>query len=249
MQCKILDAYNASPTENNKDGLIMEYFIKLIKNNDLFKCFSYDELMELFTSNYYKIKKYEKSSIIYLQNEKCENLDFILEGSVTIQKIDSEGNILTINDFMKGDVLGENLLFSSNNNFPMTVTAKSNTTILHIKKELVLKLCQNNERFLINFLQSLSNKTLILSNKIKSLTFKTIRQCIIEFLLYEYYSQGTTEIKLNMSKKDLAEKIGVQRSSFSRELNKMRKDGLIDFNNKYIFIKDIEKFKILNIDM
>lgn len=220
----------------------MENCIKLLNKTDLFKCFSESELKNIFNNNY-SIKKYNKNSIVYMQNEICNSLDIILDGIVVIRKIDSEGNVLTINDFTKGDVIGENLLFSINNKYPMTVFAKSEIEILHIKRELVLKLCQTNESFLYNFLQSLSSKTLILSDKIKTLTMKTLRQCIIEFLLFEYYAQDSTRIKLNMTKKDLAEKIGVQRSSLSRELNKMRKDGLIGFDSKYIIIKDVDLLK------
>ncbi|MGB4438201.1 MAG: helix-turn-helix domain-containing protein, partial [Sedimentibacter sp.] len=120
--------------------------------------------------------------------------------------------------------------------------------MLHINKDLILKLCLNNESFLLDFLQSLSNKALILSDKFTSLTMKTLRQCIIDFLLFEYYAQESTKIKLNMTKKDLAEKIGVQRSSLSRELNKMRKDGLIDFNLNYITINDFDLLNKLPID-
>lgn len=225
----------------------MEKFISLLKSTDLFKNLSEDELRNLFDSNY-KIKEYEKNSIIYLQNEKCESLDVILEGTVTIQKIDYDGKVLTIKNFITGDVLGENLLFSVNNNYPMTIIAKDDTILLHIKKDIVLNLCQTNKYFLLNFLQSLSNKTLILTDKIKSLSLKTIRQCIVEFLIFEYYSQDNTKIKLSMSKKDLAEKIGVQRSSLSRELNKMRKEGLIDFTSKYITINNIEILKKLHIE-
>lgn len=182
-----------------------------------------------------------------MQNEKCDTLDVILDGKITIQKIDSEGNIFPINDFINGDIIGENLLFAIKNNYPMTVLAKSDVKILHINKELILTLCQENKSFLISFLQSLSSKALILSNKM-SLSMKTLRQSVIDFLLYEYYVQGSTKIKLNMTKKDLAEKIGVQRTSLSRELNKMRKDDLIDFDNKYIIIKDIELLNELHIE-
>ena len=36
--------------------------------------------------------------------------------------------------------------------------------------------------------------------KIKTLALKTIRQCIVEFLLYEYHAQKSTTIDLNMTK-------------------------------------------------
>lgn len=224
----------------------MKDFLKILKKTELFKCFTLEELDDIFDGQYYKIKDYEKNSIIYLQNEKCESLDIILKGVITIQKIDKDGKILTINDFISGEILGENLLFSASSNYPMTVTSKTDCTLLHVKKELVLKLCQLNIEFLTNFLMSLSGKTLILSNKIKSLTMKTIRQLIIDFLLIESFSQKSSKVKLNMSKKDLAEKLGVQRSSLSRELNKMRSDGLVEFDANYIYIKDIESMKHSN---
>ncbi|MGD9567027.1 MAG: Crp/Fnr family transcriptional regulator [Sedimentibacter sp.] len=226
----------------------MENLNKLLKNVNLFECFSENELKKIFANNNYIIKNYNKNSIIYMQNEKCKSLDVILDGVISIQKIDSEGNMLSINDFTNGDIIGENLLFSIKNIYPMTIIAKSNVEILHINRELILMLCQNNKSFLIGFLQSLSSKALILSDKITSLSMKTLRQCIIDFLLFEYYAQNSTEIKLNMTKKDLAEKFGVQRTSLSRELNKMKKDGLIDFNSKYIIIKDVELLNELHFE-
>jgi CRP-like cAMP-binding protein len=222
--------------------------IRVLKNVDLFQSFSEDELDRIFNKNNYNHKSYKKNSIIYMQNEKCKTLDVILEGIISIQKIDSEGNMLSINDFSAGDIIGENLLFSIENKYPMTIMAKSDTEILHINKELILNLCQNNKNFLLAFLQSLSSKALILSSKIMSLSMKTLRQCIIDFLLFEYYAQNNLEIKLNMTKKDLAEKFGVQRSSLSRELSNMKKDGLIDFDAKYIIIKDINLLAKLHIE-
>ncbi|NCB72673.1 MAG: helix-turn-helix domain-containing protein, partial [Clostridia bacterium] len=40
------------------------------------------------------------------------------------------------------------------------------------------------------------------------------------------------------SKKELAENFGIQRTSLSRELNKMRKDNLIEFDSASITILD-----------
>lgn len=224
------------------------YLIKVLKKVNLFNSLSEAELKNIFNKNSYNHKSYKKNSIIYMQNEKCKTLDVILSGMISIQKIDSEGNMLTINDFSDGDIIGENLLFSIENKYPMTIITKSDAEILHINRELILMLCQSNKNFLLGFLQSLSSKALILSSKIMSLSMKTLRQCIIDFLLFEYYAQNSLDIKLNMTKKDLAEKFGVQRSSLSRELNKMKKDGLIDFNAKYIFITDINKLNKLHID-
>ncbi len=214
-------------------------YIPLLQKINLFKDLSFKEIDHLFTKDLYEIKNYKKNAIIYFQNEKCIRFDIILKGTILVQEIDLKGNALTISDFTVGDVIGGNLLFSHKNFYPMTVLAKTDATILHIKKELVLKFCQNNIIFLVNFLESISDKTLILTDKIKALSMKTIRQCIIDFLIYESYSQNSSVVKLEFTKKELAEKFGIQRPSLSRELNKMRRDGLIDYDAHSITIIDI----------
>ena len=56
----------------------------------------------------------------------------------------------------------------------------------------------------------------------------------MNYLNYESKKQNSNCIKLNITKKAIAEKIGVQRTSLSRELAKMRKDGLIQFDSDMI---------------
>lgn len=215
-------------------------FINVLLQIDLFKGFSSQDIEHLFTKNSYNIQSYKRNSIIYLPNEKCTTLDIVLKGTISVQGIDNNGNCISINDFNVGNVIGGNLLFSHKDFYPMTVLSKTEITILHLNKDLVLKLCQTNITFLSNFLQSLSDNTLILTDKIKTLSFKTIRQCLIDFLIYESYAQNSNKINLKLTKKELAEKFGIQRPSLSRELNKMRKDGLVQYDAHSITIVDID---------
>jgi Mn-dependent DtxR family transcriptional regulator len=46
------------------------------------------------------------------------------------------------------------------------------------------------------------------------------------------------EIKLDITKKELAERLGIQRTSLSHELSKMKKDGLVDYDAHSITICD-----------
>ena len=213
-------------------------FIYILEHVDLFKDLSFQNIEDLITNNSFNIKTYKKNSVIYFQNEKCSTLDVVSKGIISVQGVDDKGNYISISDFNMGDVIGGNLLFSHKNFYPMMVLAKTDATILHIKKDLILKLCQSNTNFLINFLQTLSDKTLILTDRIKTLSFKSIRQCIIDYLIYEKYVQKSNVIELTLTKKQLAEKFGVQRPSLSRELNKMRKEGLIEYDAYSIKILD-----------
>ena len=212
--------------------------LSILRLTELFSGFSTEELLNLFKAQNYIISKYNKGCIIHFESEKCNYLDIILKGQVFIQKIDEKGNVLTVAEFKIGDNLGGNLLFSKYPYYPMSVIAKSDTEILHIPKDLVLQLCQTSQDFLVKFLTCISDKTAILTSKIKSISMKSIRESIIEFLNYEYYTQNSKKIKLNMTKKELAERLGIQRTSLSRELNKMKKDGLVDYDAHSITICD-----------
>ncbi len=216
-------------------------FISVLENTELFKNISLSTINHLFVQDSFNIKTYKKNSVIYFQNEKCVTFDIVLKGIVSVQSTDEKGNYISISDFTIGSELGGNLLFSHKNFYPMMVLAKTEVTLIHLKKDLVLSLCQSNTTFLSKFLHSISDKTLILTDKIKTLSLKSIRQCIIDFLMYESYVQKSNIIKLEVTKKDLAEKFGVQRSSLSRELNKMRKDGLIEYDAYSITIINLEK--------
>ncbi len=219
---------------------MLQSYIPLIKLNRLFKNIPQEQFPELFIYGSYSIDTYKKNSIIHFESEMCLSLDIILRGEVIIQRIDENGNVLTITDFQSGDNIGGNLLFSNNPFYPMTIIAKSDTKILHVNKNLVLKLCQLDMDFLYEFLTCISDKTTILTNKIKAISAKSIKNSIIDFLKYEYYLQNNNQIKLSMTKKELAERLGIQRTSLSRELNKMRKDQLIEFDTHSITITNLD---------
>lgn len=212
----------------------------VLSSHSLFSDFPDEALNQFFRTHYYEKRSYEKDQVIHFQNECCQSMDLILSGRVVVQNLDSEGNVLTISIFQDGDVLGANLIFSSRNTYPMTVLAQSPVVILHLHQELILELCQMNRTFMIGLMKAISDKTLILTDKINAISMKTIRQCIIDFLRYESRIQKSQVIQLSSSKKELAQRFGIQRSSLSRELNKMRQDGLIEFDAKTVTIKDLD---------
>ncbi|WP_163192737.1 Crp/Fnr family transcriptional regulator [Clostridium thermarum] len=222
---------------------ISTYIVDLIKT-PLFRDFKQEELMEFFASCDYSITSYGKDDIIFIEDETCSNLSIVLEGMVEIQKIDPSGKVLTVAQFERGDTFGENLIFGDKNLYPMTVVSKSKSTVLHIPKASVVVLCQKNTTFLYQLLRTLSNRAVNLSSKLKQVTLKTIRQKICEFLFNQHQKTGKVLIKLGMSKREWADKMGVQRPSLSRELIKMKEEGIIDYDKDTIMILDLESIEI-----
>jgi len=195
-----------------------------------------EDIKRHIKNNRFKIKSYSKDTVIHFEGETCNKLEIILTGEIVVERIDEAGGLLTIAEFLTNDILGGNLLFSKNPQYPMTITSKQPTVILEIDKELLFDLFCKNPFFLRRYLEYVSDHSTILSFKIKSNVNRTIRENVISFLEHEKKKQNSNRIVLNMTKKALADKIGVQRTSLSRELSKMKKDGIIDFDAESITI-------------
>ena len=105
----------------------MGSILLFLRSMNLFCDFSDNELEKLKSSNQFIVKKIESDSIIHLQNETCDYLEIIVSGQIQVQNIDACGDMLIISDFYSGESIGDNLLFSANNFYPMTMIAKGST--------------------------------------------------------------------------------------------------------------------------
>jgi len=212
----------------------MNEHIRLLGKSPLLKPFSAESLNSYLKDGSFRVSVYGKNNVIHFSGDVCLKLEIILSGHVSVERIDEAGGLMTIAEFYAGETLGGNLIFSRNPYFPMTITAKRQTEILQIDKERLLTLFTENSVFLRSYLEFVADHAAILGDRIKHYVNKTIRECVMFYLEYERQKQNSNRIRLPITKKALSEKIGVSRTSLSRELAKMRKDGLILYDSLYI---------------
>ena len=218
----------------------MNDYLELIKQAALTKSIESEEITFYISEGSFKIITYLKNNIVHFVGETCSKMEIILAGKVTVERIDESGNLMTIAEFLSGEILGGNLLFSKNPHYPMTITAKQPTVILEINKDRLFQLFSDNHEFLKSYLEFVSDHATILGDRIKHYVNKTIRESVMCYLDYERRKQSSNNIRLEITKKALAEKIGVQRTSLSRELAKMRDEGLINFDAESIEVLTCE---------
>ena len=211
----------------------MKEIINNIKDNALFSGISGEELEELLKHLNYYIKRYPKGSIISQEDDNCNAIGLLLQGTANIERIYPSGKSIVMKKLSCGDVFGEALIFSKTTTYPVTVMANSNCIVGYLNKEDIIKLFSLNDIILENFLMLLSDKVIVLNNKIKSISLKNIKQKVADYILQEYKSQKQLIVNF----------IGIPRPSLSRELIKLRKEKIIDFDRNNITILDIEKLE------
>ncbi|HZW49155.1 MAG TPA: Crp/Fnr family transcriptional regulator [Bacillota bacterium] len=189
-----------------------------------------DELIEkrlIFTSSY------RKGITVHNQHDPCDNLDIILSGSLIAYSLSQSGSATTMFEFRKGSILGENLLLGASNAYPLNIFCLTDCEIVHVAREAVLELLHD-YHFVMRFIRSISQNSQGMNQKIKMLTQKTLRENLMEYLKKQSIVQKSPTIILPVSKKQLADYLGVQRPSLFRELKKLCDENIIVIQNKKI---------------
>ncbi|MFH0755888.1 MAG: Crp/Fnr family transcriptional regulator, partial [Bacteroidota bacterium] len=129
------------------------------------------------------------------------------------------------------------------NRYPVNITANESATILSIPRDDFLKMMQHSQKVLENFLNAVSSRGQFLSNKIRFLSFSTIRGKLAQYLLDQSGKQGKDRILLPHSQSQLSELFGVARPSIGRAISAMNREGLIENDGRHVRIIDRRKLQ------
>lgn len=219
-----------------------------VKESDLFYNMTEERLLEIFDIIECKLTEYEKGEVIAIEGDTCFSLGLITEGTVKIERIYPSGNSIVIKELIRGEVFGEALVISKTSKYPATITSSSKSKVLFISKSHIIKLCSLDEKILENFITILSGKIMMLNKKVKSVSLKTIRQKVADYIINQCKAQKSKTIILNESKESIANYIGIPRPSFSRELKNLKEKGIIDYDRKEVSIININNLEKILLD-
>lgn len=210
---------------------------------ELFKGFDKLKIQKILKNSYYEVVKYTKGEIIALEGDEIKALGVVLSGDVDVKKLYETGKMLQVKKLGIGDLIGNATVFSDSNYYPSTIISSNDSNILFISQKDIVYMCMNNRQFFSNFVRSLSNQIVYLSEKVKFISSGTIRKKVINYLLMEYRKNRTLKIELSMTRKKMAEFFGVTRPALSKEMIIMKKEHLIDYKDNIIEIIDLNKLE------
>lgn len=221
--------------------------VEILSSSYLFNGISSDEIQSLLYNNEYKIKEYTKNDVFALAGDKVNHLMIVLEGAMIARMVSESGKFIQIDKIDEGRIIAPAMLFATDNVFPVNVIPENEAKVFFMHKESFLKAMNQNKILLHNFIRIVSDINRFLSTKIHSLSLKTIRGKLAEYILQEVEKQGrATSMILPLTKQELADKFAVARQALSRSLSELEEEGLISVNSKEIIILD--KFRLADIE-
>ena len=223
----------------------MNHKLSALQKCTLFKNKSFDEIEALLSIINFKEENIAENEIIFSLVQKADRIGIILSGVVDVQKIFPNGKVVIIERKRAPEVIGESSIFSKYEYYPDNICACKPTKVLFITKPDLLRLFALDNQFMLNFLESTSNSTLMLKHKIGILSLDSIQEKIagylVHYLQYESETNNTNIVTLPFSKKAWAEYMDVSRTSLSRELRKLEVEGILSFQKRTITVMDINR--------
>lgn len=185
------------------------------------------------------VQNYAKGATVYNQNDSCNRLDVVLSGGLVAYTLSENGSATTMFEFQKDSMIGANLLFGESHAYPLNIYCRVDCRLLHVTKDAVLEYLHD-YHFVMHYVKSLSLNSQSMNRKISMMTQKNLRENIIFYLKQQFIIQKSSTVILPISKRELADYLGVQRPSLFREFKKLKDEGIIDFNNRSIVIKNAD---------
>lgn len=205
---------------------------------DLFENVRNNEVLELLKCIGIKTKVFKKDSIIVKQTGKIDFLGVILSGNATISKTDSLGNITIVEELKMNDIFGHNIVCCGLDRSPVNIIANNECEVLFLPFEKVVtpcsKLCSYHLQLIKNVMKMISKRNSLLNDKIDIIGQKTTRDKILALL--ETYRNGERVFSIPYSREEMAKFLHVDRSAMSRELCRMRDDGILRFHKNHFEI-------------
>lgn len=206
---------------------------EIMKTIPLFSQLPSDEIEPLIAGKQLFTANYSKGATVYNQKDSCKTLDVVLSGRFVAYSLSENGSEMTVFEFSEGQMLGANLLFGDERTYPLAIYCMTGGKLLHVTQKAIADFLRNYS-FAIKFIGMLSQNSQKLNQKIVMSTQKILRENLLEYFKQQSILQGTDTIVLPISKKQLADYLGVQRPSLFRELKKLKDEGIIDISNRTI---------------
>lgn len=222
-------------------------YLEEISKTSLFQGIGREDIATMLVCLKPRVCSYNRNDYIVSGGDAYESVGIVLKGAATVSKENAKGDRIVMTLLKQGDIFGEIIAFTNQMTWPATVQAQEPCVVLFLPRGKIVgeceRMCSWHRTLIHNFLRVISERAMMLNKKVEYLTIKSMRGKISMYLLEQYRRRRDVNIILPLSRNELADFLNVSRPSMSREMSKMRDEGIIDFHLTAVKIMDIDGLK------
>ena len=214
--------------------------MSFISKTALFRGCSEEDIQTMAKHLDFRTKNYGKGCVIFGAGSIVTDIGLVLSGSVRIEHTDLWGNKSILSIICAGGVFAESYACIPNEPMMVDAVANEDCDILFISVPRLFapcSACTSQSRLIHNLVIISAGKNLQLSRRSLHTSPKTIRGRLSSYFSEQVSTQGSSKIVIPFDRQQLADYLNLDRSALSKELGKMRDDGLIEYHKNTFVIK------------
>lgn len=221
----------------------MNNMIPILRQCSVFAGITDEETAHLVECMDTRRASYPKGQLIWMTGDTVDRCGIILRGSVRTESIGYGGDRTVIASYKAGGLFGDVVMTAASSKSPVDVVATEDTEVLFLPFGKLMANCESccgcHEKLRTNLLTEISEKFWQLQDKIRYVSEKSLRARVAMYLLDCRKKNDADTFSVSLSRQELAEFLGANRSALSRELGRMRDEGLISFYRDTFKLHDV----------
>lgn len=197
------------------------------------------QIRQAFEEGGITLQKYLDGMILYHQKELCHTVDLIVSGkfvALSYGGVNVHGGDI---EYSAGQLVGERLLFGKSRHYPHTICCVEKGKVLRFEKQTVMQFLLY-EDFAKAFGEIMSAEIGGEMAQPEISDKKSLRENLLSYLYQQTQTQKKHTIYLPVSKKELADILGVERPSLFRELKKLKDEGVLEISDRIVIMREQE---------
>lgn len=199
----------------------------------IFEGFNYEELDSALIYLEAKEEIFKKGELLIKFSSPIKAFGVIESGIVQVSCDDINGNRMIMATIGRGDIFAESLACLNTKESPIYATAVEDVKVVWLCAEHIRQNSADtplHKKIVANFIRAIAHKCLSMNNRVQILSKKTIREKVITYLSQLAEHEKNNKIFVPLDRQDMANYLGVERSALSRELSRMKAQGIITYN-------------------
>lgn len=217
-----------------------------LRNATLFRGMTEAELETALIRLGAKERSYEKGETVLRAGYATERLGLVLSGSVTVESCGVWGNRSILSLVGAGELFAETYALLPREPLMVDVVANEPGRVLFLHTGKLLTAPAPAESWYTKLIRNLllisANKNIALSNRSLHTSPKTARGRIMAYLSSVSLKEGKSEFDIPFDRQQMADYLNLERTALSKELGKMKAEGLIDFRkNRFSILQPLSE--------
>ena len=218
----------------------MEQYFPVLAGCPLFEGIDRQDLKGFLKCLGARVLATKKGQTIFREGDPAGAIGIVVAGGVQLIREDYYGNRSVVGHMGEAQLFGEAYAFSTAATLPVSVVAQEEGAVVLLDGLRITGRCSNSCSFhnqvIFNLLRLVSNKNLMLHQKIQVTSQRTTREKLMAYLLSQAKLQGSNSFTIPYDRQALADYLEVDRSGLSAEISKLRKEGILESEKNHFRI-------------